>query len=278
VNVRKKKGKLNAFSAAALAGAVSATMAASALSQYAPAADRSLTMNRTPIWILMMLLTPLAAAAQPAMLPAPSGVVNLNASAASEADNDTMMITLYSELQTADAASGSATVNKALAAAISTAKQYPKVTTRSGGYNSYPVFDRGNKITAWRIRADLMLESKSFQDAGELAGKLQGTGMLLSGMSFSLSRDARAVLEKQLTQSALKSFGEHASLIADALAFSGYSIREISVQSGGSTPPRPLAFARSAAPSDAAPPVSTEAGTTTVNVTVSGSIQLEHKK
>ena len=37
----------------------------------------------------------------------------------------------------------------------------------------------------WRCRAEIVLESHAFQDASELAGKLQATGMMIARMGFS---------------------------------------------------------------------------------------------
>ena len=62
---------------------------------------------------------------------------------------------------------------------------------RSSNYQTKPTYDRANQITGWRIRADVVLESREFKAVAALAGALQ-PALKLWSITFSLSRGARA--------------------------------------------------------------------------------------
>ena len=73
---------------------------------------------------------------------------------------------------------------------------------------------------------------------------------------------------------AIQSFRNRAAAAAKDFGYSGYTIREVDMNSnGGSPPPRPM-FAMRAMAAEAAAPVPVEGGTSTVTVNVSGSVQM----
>ena len=82
-----------------------------------------------------------------------------------------------------------------------------------GTYQTTPLYDRASQITGWRVRAELVLESRDFKTVSTLAGKLQ-PAMKLAGMSFSLSRAAREKAEASLLAEALRKFQAKAEAIA----------------------------------------------------------------
>ncbi len=59
--------------------------------------------------------------------------------------------------------------------ALDQARQVKDVTLRQGSRNSYPIYDsKDQKITGWRRRAELRLESSDFAALSKLTGELLG--------------------------------------------------------------------------------------------------------
>lgn len=203
-------------------------------------------------------------------------VVTIEASATADIPTDTLTVTLFVEEQGPDPAALATRVNTRLEEALTRAKKEPKVEARSGNYQTTPTYDRANQITGWRIRADVVLESRDFKAAAALAGALQ-PALKLWSMTFSLSRGAREAAEASLLSDALGKFQEKARTVAKGLGFPGYQIGQIVVRSEGPLP-APMAFRNVAmsamADGGAAPPVPVEGGKNAVTVNVSGSVVL----
>lgn len=220
-------------------------------------------------FLLTMLFVPLAAVAQ-----APENLFNLvtlNAQAEREVPNDLLSAVLAAEAEGADPAQLANEVNSTMQRALATVKSYRAVNARSGGYQTFPVYDK-NRITRWRARQELRLESADFAAATELIGKLQA-GMVVAGMTLSVSPESHRQAENSLIPQALAAFDERARLVRDAMKAKSYRMRDLNLS--GSGPIRQaFAMARSpAAQSMTAPAV--EPGTTRILITVSGTIQLQ---
>ena len=203
-------------------------------------------------------------------------VVTLDASATAEVPNDTLTATLFVEEQGPDPGQLAAKVNARLDEALAHAKAQPKIEARSGNYQTTPVYDRANQITGWRIRADIVIESREFKTVGALAGTLQPALKLLS-MTFSLSRASRQAAEATLLTEALGKFQEKARAVAKGLGFPGYMLGQLSIRSESSTPPTPMVrgVAMSASMDVGMPtPVPAEGGKNAVTVYVAGSVVL----
>lgn len=98
----------------------------------------------------------------------------------------------------------------------------------------------------------------------------------MAGVSFSLSRELRARVQTEAQAQAIANYKIQAESIAKGFGFSGYTLREVSVSAndvGQPFRPRVMAMESRAAMADA--PVPVEAGKSTVQVTVSGSVQLK---
>jgi len=229
---------------------------------------------------LTLLITVLALTAATALAQAPQqpyfNVITLEASATADVPTDTLTVTLFVEEQGPDPGLLAARVNARLDEALARAKKEPKVEAHSGNYQTNPTYDRANQITGWRIRADIVLESRDFKTVAALAGALQ-PALKLWSMTFSLSRGAREAAEAALLTEALGKFQEKARAIAKGLGFPGYVLGQIVVRSDGPVH-APVAFRGVAmsAMADAAPPapVPAEGGKNAVTVNVSGSVVL----
>jgi predicted secreted protein len=224
--------------------------------------------------LALLLLVSAGAAAQVVSQQPFFNVITLDASATAEVPTDTLTITLFTEEQGPDPTELAVKVNARLEQALAKAKAEPNVQARSGIYQTYPVYDRASQITGWRIRAEMILESRDFRAVGALAGRLQ-PAMKVATMMFSLSRAAREKAEAALLNDALGKFQDKARSIAKGLGFPGYTLGQVGVHSD-MPPSPPIAYRRAAMPAMAADagPVPTEGGNNAVTVTVSGSVIL----
>ena len=222
----------------------------------------------------LLLLAPIAATAQVSQQPF-FNVITLDASATAEVPTDTLTVTMFAEEQGPDPAALATRINTRLEQALARAKAETSVQTRSGSYQTNPVYDRANQITGWRIRAELILESRDFKAVSALSGQLQ-PALKVATMNFSLSRAAREKAEAALLAEALDNFQSKARAIAKGMGFPGFTLGQVTVHSDGPQPPRPMyRQAPMAAMADGAPPpVPVEGGNNTVTVSVSGSVIL----
>jgi len=210
-----------------------------------------------------------------AMQAPPSGVLSLSAQASAEVPQDVVNITLFYEQETQDASSLTTTLNQRADAALREAKGVDNVTARSGSFTVYPSTDRDGKISAWRGRTEVVLESKDFAAASRLAGKMSNS-MQVGNVTFSLSPEAERAAEQKLSSQAIASFRSEAQASAQAFGYSNYSIREVNVGHNGSSPRPVMMMAARSMNADAkmSAPMALEAGTSTVTVNVSGSVQM----
>jgi predicted secreted protein len=200
--------------------------------------------------------------------------IEFQAEAQREVANDTLFATLYSELSDANSAQLANTLNRTLAEALKSAAEFKTVRARSGGNQTYPVYDRQNKLTGWRGRAEIRIDSKDFAAAATLIGKLQA-GMQLAGVSFAVSSELRRQTENELITEAVAAFRARADIVRQSLSARSYKIRRIALNTGGFAPqPRPYMAARALSSAEVAPPP-LEGGQSTVTVSASGAIEVE---
>lgn len=209
--------------------------------------------------------------------PVPSNVVNLSASGFMEVPQDWLSMSLSTTREGTDAVTVQNQLKVALDAALAVARasaQPQQLEVRTGQFSIYPRYTDKGKISGWQGSTELVLEGRDFTRISATAGKIQT--LTMSNMGFSLSREARLKLESEVQAMAIERFKAKAGEVAKGFGFAGYSLREVSVssadQEGRPFQPRAMAMEAKAAMSDAAVPV--EPGKSTVNVTVSGSVQL----
>jgi predicted secreted protein len=232
------------------------------------------------IALAMALATPLALAsaaahAQGVTQAEPSGVLSLNAQASAEIPQDVVDITLFYEQEASDPSALTSSLNQRADAALRQAKGVSGVTARTGSFSIAPSTDRDGRISAWRGRTEVVLESHDFAAASKLAGQM-ASSMQVGNVQFSLSPEAQRAAEQKLTGEAIASFRQQAGAGAQAFGYSGYSIREVNIGHNG-VMPRPMMMSARAMGADAkaAAPLPLEAGTSTVTVNVSGSVQMK---
>lgn len=218
-----------------------------------------------------------AGGAQP-LPPTPvQNVVQLSASASAELPNDWMSLTLSTVREGPEAQAVQAQLKAALEAALSEARraaQPEALQVRTGTFNLAPRYGRDGRISAWQGTAELLLEGRDFARIGGAAGRIQG--LTVARVAFSLSKAQKEQAESQVQAQAIERFKARAAEIAKAFGFSAYSLQTISVQTGEQIqPPRPYMLATEARGASADMTLPTEAGTGTLRVTVSGSIQMK---
>lgn len=200
--------------------------------------------------------------------------VELQAEAQREVQNDLLNAVLFVELNDASPAALASAVNKSVNEALRIAKEYKNVRVRSGNNQTYPVYPKANVLQGWRSRAEIRLESRDFEAASALIGKLQA-GMQLGNMTFSVSPEARRTLENELITEAITAFKARAEIVKAALAGGGYKLQRLNVASGYNTPqPRFAMAARAASSAAEVTAPNLEAGVSVVTVSANGVIEV----
>jgi predicted secreted protein len=189
-------------------------------------------------------------------------------------DNDRMQAVLSITAEDANAARLADQINRTMDWAVKTAKPHTKVESRTGGYQTYPVYDK-DRIQRWRATQELLLEGVDFTQLGELIGKLQER-LQVTAITFSVSPERRAMVEDELIAKALEAFKQRADLVRKQLAAKGYRIVDVSINQGGFAPvPRPMMRAAASMQETSVAPPAVQAGTSTLSVNVSGVIELQ---
>jgi predicted secreted protein len=207
----------------------------------------------------------------------PQNVVSLQSSGTVEVQQDLLMITMSTSKDGADAAAVQTQLKTALDAALAEAKktaQPGQMDVRTGAFNMYPRYSRDGKITGWQGTTELVLEGRDFARISAAAGKINT--LTLGQVSFALSREARAKVEGEAQAQAIERFKVKASEISKNFGFSGYSIREVSVNANdqGVAPRGRMEMMQAKSMSSDAP-VPVEAGRSNVVVQVNGSVQMK---
>ncbi len=198
--------------------------------------------------------------------------VQLSAAAQAQVDNDTVVATLYAQEEGSDTAQLAAIVNDRINAAIALVKQHKAIKIRTSGYTTSPVHHK-SKITGWRVRQTLRLETQEMTLMSSVLGSLQQT-LALQGLNFTVSPELKNATDDELIVQALKVFDQRANLVTGQLGRKNYRIVDINVSTTARPYQRPLYDSAVMAASKVAAPV-LEAGEQTLQVTVSGQIELE---
>lgn len=211
-------------------------------------------------------------------MPAPQNVVQLTANGSVEVQQDWLTLSMNSVKEGPDAGSVQTQLKQALDAALTEAKKSAapsQMDVRTGNFSLYPRYARDGKISNWQGTAELVLEGRDFARISTTAGKIQTLNM--GNVVFGLSKEQRAKVEGQAQSIAIENFKLKAADIARGFGFTGYTLREVSVNANdiGGGIPRPRLMAMEAKSSSADAPVPVEPGKSTVLVTVSGQVQLK---
>lgn len=197
--------------------------------------------------------------------------VHLSANAQTQVENDTVIAALYAQEEGSDAAQQADLVNRRIDEAIRLIKQHDGIKVQTGSYSTTPVY-KNNKITGWRVRQAIRLESSDMALMSDLLGQLQKT-LAVQQISYAVSPELKNRTDDALISEALKVFEQRAGDITRQLNRKNYKIVDIKVSTSVNHYPRRSYEAMPMASKVAAPAI--ESGEQTLAVTVSGQIEME---
>jgi predicted secreted protein len=223
------------------------------------------------LYVCLMVPSPLQAADTD---PLRYDQVNLSAEASQETDNDTLIAVLAAQKEGSDPAALSGSINRLIEQAVAEAKKEPAIKVQTLGYQTSPTYQQ-QRLSGWRVKQSLRLESRNSEVLSQLLGRLQNT-LALESISYAISDEQRSAVEEALITRALDAFEQRARLITKQLGRESYRLVQMRVINSGQSAPRMPMRASSMLMEAAAPPT-LEAGTQTLRVEVSGTIELQLK-
>lgn len=215
---------------------------------------------------------------------APLGVVSLSSNATAEVAHDLIYLTLSTTREGADAGKVQAELSQALDAALAVARPLAKpgrIDLRIGSFSLFPRYgDKKSErnagegtITGWRGSVELAIEGRDIAAIGQLAGRI--STLTISNVGYGTSPALREQTEATLSTDAIARFRARAADYAKQFGYGGYEIREVTVGAGDAqSMPRPFMRTFQQASPPVPPGLPADAGTGTVTVSVSGTVQL----
>jgi predicted secreted protein len=201
-------------------------------------------------------------------------LIDFSAQAQRSAANDLGNAMMYFEADGDKPGELARRVNQVIANALATAKNQSEVKVKSGSSNTYPVYAKNSRtIESWRMRSELLLESRDATALSELLGKLQSS-LAVGSLYFGPAPDTLRKIDDATAMDALAVFQEKAARYAAALG-KPYRIVSINIGSNGVSPaPTRFDNMRMKSAMSAAAPMPTEAGESQIIVNVNGQIEL----
>ncbi len=200
-------------------------------------------------------------------------LVDLAASASLPAANDLIVATVYAEASGNNPADLARKVNQDISEALKVIKGKSAISAKSGQQHTYPVYGQNQKVENWRMRSEIILESKDQAGASELLGQLQQMRLAVGNVMQQPSPATRRTVEDAATREAIAAFQGRAKLIAEVFG-KPYKIKQFSVQQNGSHTPVPMFRASKGMMAAEAAPMPIEAGESQLTTTISGQIEL----
>ena len=144
-------------------------------------------------------------------------LVDLAAEASRPATNDMVRASVFSEASGNNPAELARRVNADIAEALKVIRAKTGVSVKSGHQATYPVYGQAQKIDGWRMRSELVIESKDTGAVSELLGKLQQMRLAVGALSQMPSPETRRQVEDEATREAIRAFQSRAAVAADQL-------------------------------------------------------------
>lgn len=198
--------------------------------------------------------------------------VDLSAEASRPAANDMIRASIYSEANGSNPAELARRVNQDIGEALKIIRARSSVTVKTGQQSTFPVYGQGRKIENWRMRSELVLESRDQGTMSELIGQLQQMKLALGELSQMPAPETRRKVEDDTMRDAIQAFQARAAVIGQQLGKT-WRIKHLSVQQGGGVPMPMFKAARGVMMAEAAP-APMEAGESQLTTTISGQIEL----
>ncbi len=201
-------------------------------------------------------------------------LIELSAEASRPAANDLVRASLYSEASGNNPAELARRVNADIAAALKIAREQHGVKVQSGQQATYPIYSPAQKIEGWRMRSEIMVESRDQAAVTALIGQLQAMRLAVGGITLLPSPETRRQVGDEAIREAIQSFQQRAGLIAGELGKS-WKIKQMNINQGSSEPvPMPMLRGAKMTMLAEAAPAPMEAGESQISVNISGQIEL----
>ena len=217
---------------------------------------------------LVLLAGSFAAASQAGAL------IDLAAEAGRPAANDMVRASVYSEASGSNPADLARQVNGNIGEALKLIREKKGVTVKSGNQSTYPIYTQSRKIDGWRMRSELLIESRDFGAVSELLGRLQQMRLAVGDIAQMPSPETRRQVEDEAMREAIRAFQNRAAVVAEQLG-KGWKIKQMHINQGGGSPVPIMRGARAAMLAADATPAPIEAGESTITTHVTGQIELE---
>lgn len=218
--------------------------------------------------LLVLLAGSFAAASQAGAL------IDLAAEAGRPAANDMVRASVYSEASGSNPADLARQVNGNIGEALKLIREKKGVTVKSGNQSTYPIYTQSRKIDGWRMRSELLIESRDFGAVSELLGRLQQMRLVVGDIAQMPSPETRRQVEEEAMREAIRAFQNRAAVVAEQLG-KGWKIKQMHINQGGGSPVPIMRGARAAMLAADAAPAPIEAGESTITTHVTGQIELE---
>lgn len=200
---------------------------------------------RILIVVVLLILLPIYSWAQDykTILDIPEGetLVDLSATEQIEVQQDLLTATLRYESENPSARTLQNEINSHMKEALEIAQKFETVQASTQGYNVYQYDPHRHKKSLpskkiWRGSQGLRLKSKNSDDLLELVGRIQGTGLTMNGLNYSISPELLEETRNNLLEAALKKLQIKAQRIAKALDKTKSALLHVTVDSGGYSP------------------------------------------
>ncbi len=218
--------------------------------------------------LLALLAGSFAAASQAGAL------IDLAAEAGRPAANDMVRASVYSEASGSNPADLARQVNGNIGEALKLIREKKGVTVKSGNQSTYPIYTQSRKIDGWRMRSELLIESRDFGAVSELLGRLQQMRLAVGDIAQMPSPETRRQVEDEAMREAIRAFQNRAAVVAEQLG-KGWKIKQMHINQGGGSPVPIMRGARATMLAADAAPAPIEAGESTITTHVTGQIELE---
>lgn len=229
------------------------------------------TRHLFPLPLLLLLLALVFPGAWADEKPLTYDRISLSVTASAQVENNILVAMLYAQREGSQAAKLVDEVNRVVRWGLDLAREAADVKVQTLDYNTRPIY-RNQTLTGWRARQSIRLESGDAEQLSKLIGKLQER-LSVQSVGYDVSPQLRQGTEDRLIAEAIDAFKNRAGLVTKRMGRSEYRLVRMDVNTVG-VPVRPVPMRAMAMEASAAPPA-LEAGTQTVRVTVSGTIELQ---
>lgn len=202
------------------------------------------------------------------------GIVNLDASASQDVENDELVARLQVLEEGRDPGQLTNLVNQKTALVLDAVKNFKAIEAKTTSYHTRPIYDDG-KIRSWQVSQQLTLETSEFDQMSQFIADINSLANI-QGMQFQVSDDKAEQVKQDLLKQAIQQFRTKAKVIASEFDRGGYELVNLSID-GNYFQPTPVmerAVMMSADSMSKGAPAALAGGSNEVSVTVRGSIQL----